>query len=180
GRGRPGQRRANRDRRRAWILRCPSRPRHTWSSATAAMSAAPPARPRVHFVELWADVASRAVDQSERCESRGRWTTRKFVHGFRTLCQNCAKTIDKHWPSSVDIGTRGRGEVGRSQHTASDGDTWFRRCASIQLPIRVVERDGGGESGGVGLIEPPIGSASTPPLAYAPERPCRLAKKVLR
>src|SRR5262252_474592 len=69
------------------------------------------------------------------------------LRGPPKLCQNCARTIGNRPPSTVAIGRGGFSEVGRSQHIVPDRDTWSRCWGSIQLPIRVVERDGGGEGG---------------------------------
>ncbi len=42
------------------------------------------------------------------------------------LCQNCARTICKHRPSSVANGKRPSADVGRSQDIVPDRDTWSR------------------------------------------------------
>ena len=64
--------------------------------------------------------------------------------GAVSLCQNCARTIGKHRPSPVAIG-RGRSpEDVRSQHIVSVTDPWSRTWTSIQLPVLVEQRDGGG------------------------------------
>jgi hypothetical protein len=72
------------------------------------------------------------------------------------LCQNCARTIDKHRHLSVAVGRWRSAEVVQSQQMVPDRDPWSRTWASIQLPVGVVERDRGGKQRGAagGLTSP--------------------------
>jgi len=72
--------------------------------------------------------------------------------GLLALCQNCARTIRQHRPSSVAIGNPPVGHVRQSQQRVPDRDPWSRGWASIQLPVGVEQRDGGGAGGGDGRV----------------------------
>lgn len=63
--------------------------------------------------------------------------------GHPPPCQNCARTIGHLRYQSVVVGQDCDRDVCRWQYLVLDRDTWPRPWASIQLPVELVEWDGG-------------------------------------